>query len=280
MQTPTSKVFASKFDAGQTFKYVHQMHASPHAATYKPHTHYEKEIFVLLKGKIDFIIENHVYSLSPGDILIINETELHTFRPVQNTPYERIVIALQPSFFTQNGISDYQKIFTERPAGQGHLIRGHAAESGLILSRLMQFEQYIKDAPQSDAVFHAVLTEVLYLLNTACTAEGGNVHRNKTVTEILHYINDNLTEPLSLDRIAGMFYLSKNHLCRIFKQHTGFTVLDYITSKRLLLVQSLCREGVSISEAAASAGFGNYSNFYRIYVNKTGFSPRETLKSR
>ncbi len=279
MRISAPRVFARKVSSDGTFQYVHYAHPSPHAATYNPHMHNGKEIFVLLKGTIDFIIENNVYSLSPNDILVIDETELHTFRPVRSSPYERIVINLQPSFFTKNNIETYQNVFANRPTGQGNLFRGHTEENALILSRLVQLERYIKENPDCEKVLEAVLIEILYLLNTAGAAEESNVRQDKTVAEILQYINDNLTESLSLDKIADTFYLSKNHLCRIFKKNTGFTVKDYIASKRIQMVQSLCREGVHISEAAARAGFGNYSNFYRIYVNKTGFSPRETLKN-
>lgn len=40
---------------------------------------------------------------------------------------------------------------------------------------------------------------------------------------ILDYIRDNLAEPLTLDQIAGRFFISKHYLCRIFKSATGFS---------------------------------------------------------
>jgi len=144
----------------------------------------------------------------------------------------------------------------------------------------MKMERYIQENPTCDKVIDAVLIEILYLLNSASLSEGDRKKVNETVAGILRYINEHLSDSLTLNEIAETFYISKYHLCHIFKKSTGFSIKDYIIQKRILLVQSLCQNGMRISEAAAQAGFGNYSNFYRIYVDRTGHSPSKTLKTQ
>ena len=60
---------------------------------------------------------------------------------------------------------------------------------------------------------------------------------------ILDYIRDNLAEPLTLDQIAGRFFISKHYLCRIFKSATGFSVMEYIIYSRILRARQLLQEG-------------------------------------
>ena len=65
------------------------------------------------------------------------------------------------------------------------------------------------------------------------------------VEQLLKYINRNLTEDLSIDRLSEKVFFSKYHMMRKFKNETGYTIHNYITSKRLLLARSLINEGVS-----------------------------------
>ena len=68
---------------------------------------------------------------------------------------------------------------------------------------------------------------------------------------ILDYIRDNLAEPLTLDQIAGRFFISKHYLCRIFKSATGFSVMEYIIYSRILRARQLLRRGSASSRRGA-----------------------------
>ena len=117
-----------------------------------------------------------------------------------------------------------------------------------------------------------------HILNKCITETNTLVSYNKYIKNIITYINDNLTSNLNLDTISEHFFINKSYLCRIFKKHTGFTVNKYITHKRIMLVRELCHNNVSLSEASIQAGFGNYSNFYKMYVKETGHTPKIDLK--
>ena len=82
----------------------------------------------------------------------------------------------------------------------------------------------------------------------------------------------------ALDDIAEHFFINKYHLCHIFRRHTGMSINRYVNYKRLLLVRELCAGGMSLTDAAAEAGFNNYSGFYKVYRREFGISPREDLK--
>ncbi len=275
----TLQILTEKKGLNQTYRYAHSVNSTAREVMYTPQTHNGIEIFFLLKGKIEFHVEQSTYRVSPNDILLINENELHHFHTLKESVYERIVLHVSPAFFERYGLTDCHKAFTDRAPGVHNLIPAYAAENAGVTAILRRMEQYITENPASDMVIDAVLVELLYVLSRI-RPDNRLAKSNETITKILLYINERLTEPLMLDDIANAFFISKCHLCRIFKENTGFTIKDYIANKRIILVQFLCREGLDIGEAASRAGFGNYSNFYRVYVSKTGSSPRETLKQK
>ena len=98
------------------------------------------------------------------------------------------------------------------------------------------------------------------------------------VSPILDYIRENLTSPLTLDQIAGEFYISKHYLCRIFKAATGFSVMEYIIYSRILKARQLLQEGVSVQQAGELSGFSDNSHFIRTFGHLTGTSPGRYAK--
>ena len=97
-------------------------------------------------------------------------------------------------------------------------------------------------------------------------------------SRVVRYLNVHLTEDISLDALAKSFYVSKFHLCRAFKEHNGVSVLQYITEKRVMYARRLVERGETAVSAAAKAGFGDYSSFYRAHRRICGSAPRSNKK--
>lgn len=95
------------------------------------------------------------------------------------------------------------------------------------------------------------------------------------VKEIMHYIDENIENPISLDEIASNFYISTSYMCRIFKSMTGFTIHQYISKRRIFHATQLLAAGYSAAETCARCGFNEYSNFYKSFTNFIGVSPSQ-----
>ena len=93
--------------------------------------------------------------------------------------------------------------------------------------------------------------------------------------EILAYVNENLTEKITLEKISASVHMSRSQVNRIFRRLTGTSVYDYIVSKRLILVQERMAKGENASFAASACGFRDYSSFYRLYKKRFGTAPTE-----
>ena len=101
---------------------------------------------------------------------------------------------------------------------------------------------------------------------------------NKTLKKIINYINNHFTEEITLDTLCENFFLSKYHLCHIFKEATGITVLEYVRQKRLTFADALTKDGKTLTEGALAAGFGDYSSFYRAYVKRYKTNPKNLIR--
>ena len=93
--------------------------------------------------------------------------------------------------------------------------------------------------------------------------------------EVTRYIRDHLPEELTIDRLAGVFFLSRYYLMHRFKEVYGCSVHQYIRQKRLQQAAARIRRGDPILKAAEDAGFRDYSVFLRAFRSVYGRSPRE-----
>ena len=79
---------------------------------------------------------------------------------------------------------------------------------------------------------------------------------------------------MTTQSIADAFYMSKYHLCHIFKEGTGFSLMDYVINCRILKARSLLRNGMRVQEVGENVGFRNNEHFIRTFKKLTGTPPK------
>ena len=241
MTEKTVKIFPNMY-----FGLTHCYDEVPDNNDFKLHNHDDVyEIVLFLSGDSEFYAEGNVYKLKPYDMLITRPFEMHHIRCLSAKPYERIILYLSTEYFKQNRCEEFEDIFINRPPGTGNLIPSDIVKDDL-LNPINRISEYIH--------------------NCSLTAANGVV--------IIMYINEHLSESITLDFLSEKFFINKYHLCKLFKKNTGYTVSQYINHQRILLVRELHTQGQSLLEASTNAGFNNYSHFYRQYVKKTGMTPK------
>ena len=130
---------------------------------------------------------------------------------------------------------------------------------------------------QKTAFKHRLVSLLADVCQLSTQLENPSNLRNERVNTILQYLNNNLTDDISLEHLSQKFYISKNYLNLLFSRETGMTVHRYLQLKRLNLARQEIRKGISAEEAAFTAGFRDYSNFYRAYKSFFGVKPSASL---
>ena len=131
-----------------------------------------------------------------------------------------------------------------------------------------------------DIVEQAAFLELLVMINTLintndCTDTEQAYKYNHQVDDILAYINQNLSQSITIEQLSEHFFLSESYICRIFKAATRTTINNYITARRISIAKSLLNEGISVQEAFERSGFADYSNFFKAFTKAVGVSPKK-----
>ena len=99
---------------------------------------------------------------------------------------------------------------------------------------------------------------------------------------IATYIQENYMHELTLDSIAVALSLSRSYVSRVFKEITGFTVMEYVMSYRLTQVKYLLETepDKSLKDVAYASGFGSAAHFSRYFRDKVGVTAGEYRRKR
>ncbi len=96
------------------------------------------------------------------------------------------------------------------------------------------------------------------------------------IKNVKEYIHSHYEEKLTLEGIASHFAMSKNYLCRVFKDSAGCTLWDYLTMIRIEHAKGLLEKSpMGTGEIALAVGYDNQGYFSSVFKKKTGISPKQ-----
>lgn len=102
------------------------------------------------------------------------------------------------------------------------------------------------------------------------------IGRMKKINMLLDYIHENYDKPISTSNLAKLHYVTESHLCRVFRQFVGMTILEYINRFRIeKSAILLANTDESISDIAQSVGYDNLNYFDRLFKKYKNMPPKE-----
>ena len=239
------------------------------------HYHDFHKIIVFISGKVTYHIEGKAYHLKPRDILLVSQGAIHKPEIDPSVPYERYIFWIRDDLSCQELNTCFQKA-NDRSF---NLVRADSALQEHLKDLLPEIEQTLQNKHFGDTVLrNALFTQFMIYINriflrTSSSPDKKTYSSDTQVEQLLKYINRNLSENLSIDQLANRFFFSKYHMMRKFKNETGYTIHNYITSKRLLMARSLISQGIPVMKAAQASGFHDYTTFVRAYKKQFGKAP-------
>lgn len=247
----------------------------PHWEMPRFHFHQACEFFLPLHNHGTFYIGEHSFPITEHSLFFLPSNTLH--RSETPKAHRRFVLHLAPQ--TLESLSTKQTDFTKltQTPWQSLLLSGEElAQTHLLFHSLLTQENdgsFGNDLHQTTA-----LLNLLIFLTPLFPIPEKEAQGKDQITPIIDYIQENLAEPLSLDKISASFYVSKFYLCRIFKASTGFTVMEYIIACRIAQAKTLLLQGYSVQTAGELSGFSDNSHFIRTFGKLSGVSPGQYAK--
>ena len=249
---------------------------------YAFHYHDFHKVVYMVSGDVTYNIEGKNYQLKANDFVLVNKGEVH--RPVVHStePYERIILYISPELLRKysNESYDLEDCFVRSGKEQLHVLHVNPGKGNLLVSLCHGLAKTLTDTEYANELHQKVLfLEFLIQLNRTLLKSGTDISDtsvgNEKILAVLTYINTHLTEEITIDFLAEQFFTSRYYLMHSFKQETGYTIGQYLTTKRLLYAQELIKNDMPVTEACLTCGFQNYSTFSRAYKKNFGVSPTE-----
>lgn len=248
------------------------------------HYHDFSKIIIFLKGNINYSIEGKNYILEPYDIVLVNAGEIHKPSIMDNTDYERIIIYVSTQFLSTYREEDYDLNYCFEQAKKEHsnVLRIQSIDKSKLYQVCLELEHSFSDNAFAKELYQKILfIEFMIQLNRTVISNHisylDSINGNAKLIPIIEFINEHLTEALTIDKLSQELYLSKYYLMHLFKDETGYTIGNYIVEKRLLLAKNLIQNGSSITEACFQSGFKNYSTFSRAFKKAFNTVPKNAV---
>lgn len=238
------------------------------------HTHNCSELFYVIEGQGQFLIENQTYPVSANDLVIVNPNVLHTEVSLNASPLRYIVLGVEGLELTVDSddnntnfcILNIKNIReTILQYFQNMLTEIETKKTGyeLICQDLMEILIVLLGRQTN---FSTMLTPVTKKTSRLC----GSAKR---------YIDNHYQENITLDQLAEICHVSKYHLAHAFTEEYGISPINYLISKRLSEAEHLLRTtDFSLSLISNTTGFSSPSYFAQIFKKQRGFSPTEFRK--
>ncbi len=101
-----------------------------------------------------------------------------------------------------------------------------------------------------------------------------NMQLSPHIRDILQYISDNITKPITLEDIGNSVFMSPQYCCNLVKKELNTTIHKIIVHERILLAQSyLTAEDITLQQIPELCGFNDYNSFYKCFKKHVGISP-------
>ncbi len=234
-----------------------------------PHTHSHMELFFIVGGRGQFLIEDQLHPVNVNNLVIINPNVTHTEVSLNAQPLEYIVL----------GVDGIELAAGESGDGRFSILdQFESAEiSSCLRNILREMEQ--KNTGYEDicqAYMEILIIRLMRNINLAVPTAPQQGAGNQQCAAVKRYIDLHFKEPLTLDQLAEEAHMNKFYLSHAYKREYGVSPINYMTHKRIEESKYLLAEtDLSMSRIAQLLGFSSLSYFSQVFRRTQEMSPME-----
>lgn len=256
-------------------------------------------LFLVRQGQGTHIIEGIPYGVARGDVYVMGRGMGHTFFHCDNLELDTFHFSLQvfdaatQDILTQTPgfhallLEEPQRRATNQPFSQRWL---HLTPD--TYERIHQEVEELRQEWLSGTESGALLTRALFLRlllhlsriymdsPSSLPQQQPSTRREAIIPVVVRYMDEHFTEPIRIEDLATMVFLSPDRFTEVFAEVMGRTPLNYLRFLRLERAKTLLRTtNLSIAEVAQEAGFREVAYFTRVFHSETGVPPGAYRKS-
>lgn len=235
------------------------------------------ELTYVDSGKIINIVDGKEYVTSQGEMMLFFPEQVHMQKNSPNTSSSFITVGFDMSMADCEALKN--RIFRA-----DSVIRGIYSE---ILSEYQIFDEYSSDM-LIGYIRHILLHLMRYntghipplsaheINHVTAAAQIRNNISNRLVKSAIDYIDTHIEKKLSLVDIAGVLNLNPAYMSRLFKEHAGICITDYIKLQKLGRAKKLLKSGgYTVTEISEMFSFSSIHYFSNCFKKEFGISPAD-----
>lgn len=259
------------------------IHSAKFSNTYKKigeHHHDVHQILFVTNGTAEISINEKVFHLHKNSLIFISRTESHFITRADNN-YARYEIRISPEIFSAD-IKNPQlySVLLNRPQGFNRIIELDSSQISPILDKIISEQN--QNTPYKTEMQTALL-DILFINIYRRYPELFSTTENPTfdtVKKIQQQLEQNIENRYSLEELSEQHHISKYYLSHIFKNVTGYSIMDYLKLLRIAKAKTLLsKTNLHITEIVKTCGFSDSSNFSREFKTLTSQTPSEFRKN-
>lgn len=252
------------------------------------HWHEEIELIAVKSGVISISIGDgsSSFRIEAGEGAFINTNVLHTVRKIEEISSDVISFVFHPSLIAGSPASTISMKFVQP------LLNCHSLECAALKKDIpwqKQTVQFIFEAYESyrkkdfgyeilvrdcfSKLWLSVFSHMQPFFSDAPPAPNEDEDRMR---QMLTFIHDNYTRPLTPVQIASAASISERECYRCFQRTIRQTPVNYLLQYRIQYsVALLTQTDLTITEISSSTGFNSPSYFTKIFTRYMGTTPRQ-----
>ncbi|WP_150274655.1 AraC family transcriptional regulator [Paenibacillus tepidiphilus] len=279
----TTKLYAR--DIGLEPGFTFRIQKCPLNHDYYVHCHDFSELVVILSGHAVHIIEGKEYPVSAGQVFLIHSDVSHGYKNVDGIEYVNVMF--QPEQLLQlpelRLLPGFQALFYIEPFYRKEMyFKGMLMLDGPQLQEATRLLDTILAEHDGQPEGYRLMvrtyfTALVGMLSRYYQQNGGHAENKALrIGETITYIEEHFLQPITLQEMADMAYMSTRQFLRVFTRNYQTTPMDYIIRKRLDYSCTLLRNpDLSISQVAMDSGFRDQNYYSRQFRKVFRCSPSE-----
>ena len=238
------------------------------------HTHNCSELFYVIEGQGQFLIEDQTYPVSVNDLVIVNPNVSHTEVSLNASPLRYIVLGVEGLELTATNGNDNTNFC---------IVNFKTFRENILLC-LQNMLSEIENKHTGYEIICQDLMEILIVMlgrqtNFATILAPISKKTSRLCGSTKRYIDSHYQENITLDQLAEVCHVSKYHLAHAFTEEYGISPINYLISKRIAEAEHLLKTtDFSLNLISNTTGFSSSSYFAQIFRKQKGMSPTEFRK--
>lgn len=242
------------------------------------HTHEYWEVMITVEGTLNHFIDKNRYTISAGDAWIVKPSDEHKLCKEGNSHVKQLNFIIRKEYM-QKLLDIYGQTRLEKfsPAELSFSLKEETLRHVMSETILIQSQKTISSS-EKETRCKILIGEIFSeFIKQKILAE-------KPYPEWLEQLLIKLSDPFFEEgsiktELAKNANYSYSSLIRLFKQYTGYTIIEFVSIKKIEYATELLQSSdKKILEIASMLGYDSLSHFNHLFKRYTGTTPKEYRK--